>query len=115
MVEPMTDIHNWRVTDPAPGVLLPDIRPVSARAWALFARNREHALLRSDFLRLAGAVDMMHGLDYHYNNFMLITKRLSEGEEGDLPHHLGHEAVAYVNRLGQFYYFADSSAVTRST
>jgi hypothetical protein len=106
------DIKHWRIEDPAPGVPLDAIFPMSARARALLVRNRNHPVLSTDFLRIYGAVDMTAGLDYHQSRFMELISLLQSVDE---PHaaktHLTHEAVAYVNRLGQFHSFACSNRI----
>ena len=56
---------------------------------------------------------MLKGLDYHRDRFLEITVQLASGGLQTYDPAL-HEAVAYINRAGQFYYFATSELVTRS-
>lgn len=104
------DPHHYRIEDSFPDSPLPSISPVSARAWALLARSRDNPVLQQHFLQVSGAVSMMKGLDYHHDNFMRIIGGLARGDEID-ESPLFHEAVAYVNRGGQFHYFARSRFV----
>jgi hypothetical protein len=110
MPEDANDIQNWGVKDPKPGELLETILPFSVRAKALIARNSSHPILRTDFLQIRGAVSMMRALDYHRDRFVDIIRCLASGtlmsDETAL-----HEAVAYVNRGGQFYYFSQYDLV----
>jgi len=110
MSEDVNDIANWRVTDPRPQEPLDLIRPFSERAHALVSRNSAKPILRTHFLQVAGAVSMLKGLDYHRDNFVRIIGLLATGElKSDAA--ACHEAVAYVNRAGQLYYFAESDLV----
>jgi hypothetical protein len=60
---------------------------------------------------------MMQGLDYHYDNFMKLIKRLVESDLTDeaygLKIKLSHEVVAYINRMGQFHYFIQSEFIKK--
>jgi hypothetical protein len=53
---------------------------------------------------------MLKGLDYHCDRFLSLIASLSNGLSTD-EENLLHEAVAYVNRAGQFYYFVESQLV----
>jgi len=61
---------------------------------------------------------MMKGLDYHHDNFMNCVNRLAQIglglETRDLEAVLMHEATAYLNRLGQIYYFIESDFVEKT-
>lgn len=89
--------------------------PISKRAACLIARNKANPLLKTNFLNIQGAIDMMKGLDYHHDNFMKLIHRLAEVDLSDeaqgLKECLSHEVVAYLNRLGQFHYFIVSDFV----
>ena len=60
---------------------------------------------------------MMRGLEYHHGNFCRIVTELAilptmvhpAASERHLS--LVHEATAYLNRLGQFYYFASARPI----
>jgi hypothetical protein len=58
---------------------------------------------------------MMEGLEYHHDNIIRITGALANGDDVS-EKGVDHEAIAYLNRVGQFYYFAKSyfvrSAIT---
>ena len=67
---------------------------------------------QTGYSQIAGAIEMLSGLEYHHDNVVRISGGLGAGEIVDETC-LYHEAVAYMNRLGQFYYFAKSSLVSR--
>lgn len=55
-----------------------------------------------------GAIDMLGALQYHYQQFLRVIRQKSNGEiPFDAPDER-YEAVAYIGRLGQFFYFATS-------
>jgi hypothetical protein len=112
MPEDSNDIQNWRVSDARPGEPLESIQPFSVRAKALVARNSTKPILGTDFLQIAGAVSMLRGLDYHRDRFVDIIRCLAAGTL-DSDETALHEAVAYVNRGGQYFYFAQSDLVKR--
>lgn len=106
----VNDIRNWRIEDPSPGLELASIVPISRRAQSLMVRSAGNPILHGNFLAVAGAVSIMRGLDYQHDQFMGLIDRLARGEVAD-EEFLLHEAVAYVNRVGQFFYFATSDLV----
>ena len=54
---------------------------------------------------------MLSGLDYHFERFLTLQQqRLRAGFWSD-DGQMRHEAVAYLNRLGQFCHFVDSAFV----
>lgn len=113
------DPKNIPLEDPHPNLPLDKINLLSSRAWTLLIRSKDKNLVRRHFISIVGAIDMMRGLEYHHENFCRIITEL-----GFIPLHtpleetkrlgLVHEAVAYLNRLGQFYYFASSEFVSNS-
>lgn len=106
-------IEHYSGTDPDPSASIDDIRPLSRRAYTLMVRNRTSPLLQEGFLNVSGAVEMLAGLEYHRDNIVRLSAALAAGAILDEAN-IFHEAVAYVNRLGQFYYFAKSRLVTRA-
>lgn len=128
----LNDRENWRLEDPHPGVSLEMITPISVRAQAVLVRSSA-SILRQHFLAVKGAIDMMDALDYHFENYgrarsqmrevdELIWEQFRTAEAATLrfqkqqalaPAYRSalHEAVAYLNRLGQFYKFARSEKV----
>ena len=67
---------------------------------------------------------MMEGLGYHYDNFHAMHGTLFKGsghrarsksfeKNKKLIPKIKHEIVAYINRAGQFYYFAESDFVLK--
>jgi hypothetical protein len=69
----MLSIKHWNFPDPAPNIPISQIPRVSERAIALMARNRDKPLLNTDFLRIYGAVEMVAGMEYHYENFVRLS------------------------------------------
>ncbi len=106
---------DWRLEDPNLHVPLEDIHPLSERAWSLLTRSRSLPNAQTGFLNILGGIDMMRGMAYHYENSLQLIDRISKlpfRVGGTLKPSLIHETVAYINRLGQFYYFAESSFVS---
>jgi hypothetical protein len=107
-----SDITGWRFADNFAGRPLADIPCLSDRARSLFVRTLDAPILKRGWINIFGAIDMMRGLDYHAERFSEICKSLardlSAGEDS-----LSHEAVAYLNRAGQFHTFARSEYVTQ--
>jgi len=70
--------------------------------------------------RISSASFIIKGLEYHYSNYIQLygryrllkqqNKHISDYSDNCLPviEMMKHEVVAYINRLGQFYYFATS-------
>jgi hypothetical protein len=77
---------------------LHEIFPYLERAKSLYARHRDEAHIVDGYLNIYGAIKMMKGMDYHFDNFY---KCVDEDQEA-------HEVVAYLNRVGQFFDFACS-------
>ena len=120
--------------DAYPLLPLGDIYPLSARAMSWLARaSKRGGFLGKPHTQIAGGVFMLSGLDYHHRQFMINIEHLApyyarknaflehvrelpSGSTVSPPfpteierNHLDalhHEAVAYLNRLGQFVYFA---------
>jgi hypothetical protein len=107
------NIENFNASDPNDGAELQQIQPLSQRALSLMLRNRAKPLLREGFLNIVGAIEMLSGLEYHHDNIVHLSDSLAAGAAIDETC-LYHEAVAYVNRLGQFHYFAKSPLVAKA-
>jgi len=109
------DFDGWNLVDANPGKELHVIQPLSARARALLVRNRTSPNLKgSGFIIVVGAIEMLEGLEYHHDNIIRIADALASGAPV-LGTDVDHEAVAYINRLGQFFYFAQSEFVRKAT
>jgi hypothetical protein len=105
----MNNIDNWSLIDSHSDKAINDIEPFSERAISLIARNRSKPLLKIGFINLMGAIEMLGGLEYHYDNIVRICSEIAEGNRPDTAGIcINHEAAAYINRIGQFYYFAIS-------
>ena len=126
---------SYHYEDPCPGVPLNDIEPIITRARSWLARVANE-LPHSENIQLGGALFMLSGMEYHYtavqehlaqlaSNIALSAawavrwKQSLDRNEVFNEHHfkptaieqehliqIAHDAVAYVNRLGQFYSFA---------
>jgi|GEM_PF-3186787 len=122
--------------DELPLLPLGDIYPISARAKSWLARaSKRGGFLGKPPTQIAGGICMLSGLDYHHCQFMshfeqlapyYARKKVFLGHIAELPSGstvspqnlfpteieknrldaLHHEAVAYINRLGQFVFFA---------
>lgn len=104
------DISNWRFTDLNEGGALSKIERISDRARSLFVRNKDAPILKMGFINIYGAIDMMGGLDYHAENFTRVCAALAQGAVVATDA-VNNEAVAYLNRAGQFHAFAKSEFV----
>jgi hypothetical protein len=106
------DRRNWNFDDPAPGVTLSEIESLAVRAGALIFRSQS-PLLNTHFVNINGAVAIFSGIEYHYYNYIGAIRRL-KSPPGIGMSAVRHEAVAWVNRVGQFYYFLKSTLVTNN-
>ena len=66
---------------------------------------------------IIGATEILNGLKYHAENFLEYEKNLDISNpflhkgSHKLIKKMNHEAIAYFNRMGQFYYFSKSKKV----
>jgi hypothetical protein len=104
------NIENYNIIDRYEEVELGNTNSYSDRAVSLIARNRNKPSLKTGIVNIVGATDMLAGMEYHYGSFMYLCSRGAEGNFVE-DKHLDHEAVAYLNRMGQFYHFSDSAFV----
>jgi hypothetical protein len=114
----MLGAENFRIEDPSLGVPIDEIVPISKKTWALLARHQSSPPLKTGFLNVYGAVDMIDGLEHHHSHFMVLVDRLCTvpaftNESKAVERQLRHEVVAYLNRMGQFYHFTKSKFVAR--
>lgn len=119
--------------DQFPNLRLLEISPLSARAASWRARTSlSNIFSKEKIVQIDGSIPMLQGLDYHHNHFISQFHQLASyyerhesylsdsmnGHRSNLPYpssteaehqilnSLNHEAIAYINRVGQFYYFA---------
>lgn len=119
--------------DQFPNLRLLEIFPLSARATSWRARTSlDNFFSKEKIVQIDGSIPMLQGLDYHYNHFISqfhqlasYYKRLESHLKDLMSGHersslypssteaerqtfksLEHEAIAYINRVGQFYCFA---------
>jgi hypothetical protein len=105
----VNDCASWNWDDPCPSAALDQIAPLSLRATSLIARSHS-PLLQQHFMQLAGVVAILSGLEYHFGSFqrhVQLVQFLSPAAHSELR----HEAVAWVNRVGQLHYFVTSQLV----
>lgn len=93
-----------------------------AKLRYLFAKHKQSKIFEENELELMGLVDMVGGLEYHYENFARMEgvrreefrKFIEEkSETSTMSENIIHEAVAYLNRLGQVYTLLKSKWVQR--
>jgi hypothetical protein len=99
-----------------PDLALKDIDPLSRRAMVLLVRNQNNRAPKAGQMHILGAIDMLDALEYHHAAHMRVIGQLAQtplmsGETETLRRNLLHEVMAYLNRMGQFYYFARSAFV----
>jgi hypothetical protein len=105
-------VTNWNIQDPRPGIQLEDVDRISIRAMMILARKQGTEFVQENAIRLSGPIQMMEGLEYHHDAFLRLIAKPQAGDfsaEKDII----HEVIAYLNRMGQFYYFAKSDFVSR--
>ena len=108
------------IRDTEPKKPLNEILPVSRRTMVLLIRNQQKQIIETNCIRIFGAVDMIGGLEYHHSNFKAIVAERSkfsvrscdtDEERWVLERNFRHEAIAYLNRVGQLFHFVDSKWV----
>jgi hypothetical protein len=114
----MFKLNNFNsIKDAAPEKPLNEVFPISQRIMSLLVRNQTKQIIEDNFISVYGAVDMVGGLEYHHNNFQALVERRSklsicfnyqDEERRIIEQNFRHEAVAYLNRVGQLFHFADS-------
>lgn len=102
------DIKNWRTDDFFPDRELREIAQVSLRIKSLIARRREHRVLATNYLNVAGVADMVDGLEYHFSRILDGIEEYADTAPYEKPKTMHHDAVAYLNRVGQIYAFMRS-------
>jgi hypothetical protein len=108
------NIDNINFKDPHEGIPLDEIFPLSERAVSHIVRNRNSPVLKHAFVNIYGAIEMMQGLTYHHVRFMsLVESCHTIAPTNQISEALRHEAVAYLNRLGQFWSFSKSDLVKK--
>lgn len=94
--------------DPNEGIALKDNPILSQRVFSRIVQNKHKIRDMYDYTHIMGSLQFLEGLEYHYNNFVTHLQNLAAKEYLTDDSMLDHEAVAYLNRLGQVYYFAQS-------
>ena len=119
--------------DPRAGVRLDQIVPIPLRAKSWFVRAAAaNSWSEEDSVKYGGAVFMLEGMQYHHENFLRLLDALKDYyqalhataldalggvatsmpafscEDEAIENNCQHEAIAYINRMGQFFTFARS-------
>lgn len=89
-------------------ISLDDIPVLCSRIESLIIRNKHKITMAIDFVQIWTSLEMVHGMEYHFNNLQNHLKRLSNMDCLGDDTMLDHETVAYLHRLRQFYYFIKS-------
>lgn len=97
----MDSFSQYEFKDHFPELALYEIELVSKRAYSLLNRNNNGLRDKKGATHIIGALDSMDGLDYHFGRLVTLEKQDNETDEI-------HELTAYLNRLGQFFYFIKS-------
>lgn len=106
------NINDLNFKDPHEGIALNEIHPLSERAASHIARSRHLPILKHAFVNIYGAIEMMQGLTYHHARFIsLVESCHSTPPMLETKASLRHEAIAYLNRVGQFWSFSKSNLV----
>lgn len=126
---------SYHYRDPCAGMPLKEVEPVIVRAHSWLARVANE-LPHEENIQIGGAVFMLSGMDYHFASVLhhlaslkdylaksaghfakwklsrdrdeAFAERHVEPTEIEQKHltDIAHDAVAYINRLGQFHAFA---------
>jgi hypothetical protein len=127
----------FHIQDSHPDVELCEIEPTEARIKSLVARNLHVCESLDKNVSIVGSLRIIDGLSYHYKNYKrfcvelesylkrhreyalalksglpmtdLQAPDLANRDETLLLDGIHHETVAYLNRMGQFFYFAQQS------
>jgi hypothetical protein len=109
---PWKNIDHFNFKENHEGIAIDEIEPLSERAVSLIARNQSALILKHAFVNIYGAIEMMQGLTYHHAVFMSLVESCHETVPTiQITRALRHEAVAYINRVGQFWAFTQSDLV----
>lgn len=82
-----------------------NIKDPEKRLWHLFSYYSDNESYRKCKQQLGGIIDIVSGLQYHYNQHNLHEKKVDRCQFYGWA---SHEAIAYINRIGQVYYFVKS-------
>jgi hypothetical protein len=97
-----------RLKDPNEGVSLENIPVFSNKIDSLIVRNKHKIRDMHDYAHIWGSVHLLKGLECHYEDFLSHLHVLASKDCLGDDSRLDHYAVAYLNRLGQLYYFIKS-------
>lgn len=98
----MEKFETWTFKDKYPEMSLENIYPISIRAISFLSRNKENIKINNVAINIIGVLNTLEALDYHFNNFINLKKE-------NKTTYQTHEVVAYLNRIGQLFYFSKSN------
>jgi hypothetical protein len=104
----MNTFKLYSFIDRYPDLQLDEIETMSLRTYSLWSRNLERIKIDDGATNVIAALDTLEGLDYHIKNY--IEMKEPENEKNQI-----HELNAYLNRMGQIYYFVNSEFCKRYT
>lgn len=112
----LSDHNSYNITDEFPGRKLKGIFPMSQRMLSMYARVEDRTTIKSMTPQnIFAVIRMVGGLEYHYKNFKSLTEsiptyaaRLFNVDEQQTITNAKYEATAYINTVGQLYYWCRS-------
>jgi hypothetical protein len=113
--EGLGDHYNWRIEDLHPGKGVNSIFPIHERMMSVYTRISNKDTLNISPLNIFSLVFAMEGLEYHRDNFSVLTAPINRHNsiprshvERDTINKAKHEAVAYINVVGQAFKWISS-------
>ncbi len=97
-----------QLKDPNEGRSLEDILSFPERIRSLMVRNKLKIRDQHDFTQIWGSLDIIRGIEYHHNNFLAHLQALAAKDQLSDDSMLDHETIAYLHRVGQWYFFGRS-------
>src|SRR3954470_20605844 len=91
-------ISSYNVDDLNPDTPIDKIMRYSERALSLLARNKTKPLLQLRFINIVGAIEIIAGAEYHFDNMIRISSELASGRSEDEVT-MNHEAVGWGNSI----------------
>lgn len=108
------DPKNWRIEDRFPKTEISSILPLSERLHSIYARIEDKSHIAPTPMNVFAVVLMVKGLEYHYENFKRLVVGVTFPPSGmcsdadtALIEQAKLEVIAYINTIGQLYYWAE--------
>ena len=108
------NIDSYHFNDRYSKFALSEIPNGISKIQSLIVRRKSHELVANHFYTLAGALEMLIGMCYHYQNVLKLKVELGIElfPDSRIMENIQHESIAYLNRVGQFYHFATSKIIS---